>query len=100
MDGSRQQSRGSLRNGESGVAGIAGGSHIPINEIFDILPLSGYLEPGQNENVEFVFNAFTGNSIKTTAVCHVEGGPNYEVTLMGNSSLIDYTLSSNKIDFG
>lgn len=33
---------------------------IPINEVFDILPLSGYLEPGEAEQVEFVYNAFGG----------------------------------------
>ena len=33
---------------------------IPINEIFDILPLSGALEPGHEEQVEFVYNAFGG----------------------------------------
>jgi len=28
---------------------------LPINEVFDILPVSGRLEPGQTENVEFTF---------------------------------------------
>lgn len=37
LDGSRQQSRGSVREGGSGHGAI------PINEVFDILPLSGYL---------------------------------------------------------
>jgi len=31
-------------------------------------------------------------------VCHVEGGPNYEVTLLGDSSLISYKLSTNNIE--
>jgi hydrocephalus-inducing protein len=58
-----------------------GGGAIPINEIFDILPLSGYLEPGQVEEVEFVYNALGGMNFRATAVCHIEGGPNYEVKL-------------------
>ena len=33
---------------------------IPINEVFDILPLSGYLNAGEVEQVEFVYNAFFG----------------------------------------
>lgn len=33
---------------------------VPINEVFDILPLSGYLESGEVEQVEFVYNAFGG----------------------------------------
>ena len=50
---------------------------IQINEIFDILPLSGNLEPGEFENVEFIFYALLGQKFKTTAICHVEGGPEY-----------------------
>ena len=33
-------------------------------------------------------------------MCHVEGGPNYEVTLIGDSSLITYRLSTNHIELG
>ena len=80
---------------------------VPINEIFDILPLSGSLEPGEIENVEFVFNAISGQKFKTNAVCEVEGGPEYKVTLSGDASLISYKInlgsSGNKtfcLDFG
>jgi len=73
---------------------------VPINEVFDILPLSGHLLPGEIENVEFVYNAFGGQLFKTTAVCHVVGGPSYEVTLAGDSSLITYKLSTHSIDLG
>lgn len=54
---------------------------LEINEIFDILPLSGKLEPGESENVEFIFYAILPQKFKTTAICHVEGGPDYEVQL-------------------
>jgi hydrocephalus-inducing protein len=50
---------------------------VPINEVFDILPLSGVLEPGQVEEVEFIYNAQGGILYRATAICHVEGGPNY-----------------------
>ncbi|EGR28756.1 hypothetical protein IMG5_169530, partial [Ichthyophthirius multifiliis] len=73
---------------------------IPINEVFDILPLSGYLEAGETQQVEFVYNAYAGQKFQTTAVCHVEGGPKYEVVLIGDSSLIVYKLSIQQIDFG
>ena len=39
-------------------------------------------------------------------MCHVEGGPDYEVTLLGDASLISYKISGEKqnnsymIDFG
>jgi hypothetical protein len=28
---------------------------LPVNEVFDILPVSGRLGPGQKENVEFTY---------------------------------------------
>jgi hypothetical protein len=33
-------------------------SEIAMNEVFDILPLNGELEPGQIEDVEFIFNSY------------------------------------------
>lgn len=33
-------------------------SEIAMNEVFDILPLNGELEPGQIEDVEFCFNSY------------------------------------------
>ena len=72
----------------------------PINEIFDILPLSGHLAPEETEQVEFIFNAVSGQRFKTTAICHVEGGPDYDVTLIGDASLISFNISTNQIDLG
>lgn len=33
---------------------------LPINEVFDILPVSGVLQPGQTETVEFTYYAGHG----------------------------------------
>ena len=77
---------------------------IPINEVFDILPLNGTLEPGQSEQVEYVFYGVPNQVFKTTAICQVEGGPEYEVKLEGEASNINYRLNihhhNNFIDFG
>jgi hypothetical protein len=35
-------------------------NRIAINEVFDILPLSGTLLPEEAEQVEFIFNAISG----------------------------------------
>lgn len=59
---------------------------VPINQVFDILPLSGLLAPGETEDLYFMFQAINGQKYKTTAICHVEGGPNYEIVLTGDSS--------------
>jgi len=71
-----------------------------INEVFDILPLSGFLLPGESENVEFIFNSVVNHKVKAIAVCHVEGGPDYEVQLEGDSSLISYKISTNLLELG
>ena len=38
--------------------------------------------------------------VKAIAVCHVEGGPDYEVSLEGDSSLISYKLNTHSLDLG
>lgn len=54
---------------------------LPINEVFDILPVSGVLLPGQTENVEFTFYSGNGLNYSGTAVCSCDGGPDYEVPI-------------------
>jgi hydrocephalus-inducing protein len=78
---------------------------IPINEIFDILPLNGTLEPNQIEQVEFVYYGLPGRRFEAKAVCQIEGGPDEKVTLIGESSKIEYLLifpnstTKNEIEF-
>ncbi len=50
--------------------------------------------------VEFTFYAGNGLNYDAKAVCSVEGGPNYEVPISGESSYVDYKLSANELDFG
>lgn len=78
---------------------------IPINEIFDILPLNGTLEPQQIEQVEFVYYGLPGRRFEAKAICQIEGGPDEKVTLIGESSKIEYLLifpnstTKNEIEF-
>merc|ERR1712166_1185063 len=72
---------------------------LPINEVFDILPVSGRLEPGQQENVEFTYQAGNGILYNGIAVCSVDGGPDYEVPIIGDSSNVSFKLSTNEIDY-
>jgi hydrocephalus-inducing protein len=73
---------------------------VPINEVFDILPVSGILLPGQTETVEFTFYAGHGMKYNGIAVCSVDGGPDYQVPLMGESSFVSHRLSTYELDFG
>jgi hydrocephalus-inducing protein len=34
------------------------------------------------------------------AVCSVDGGPDYEVPILGDSSFVDFRLSTNELDYG
>lgn len=73
---------------------------LPINEVFDILPVSGTLQPGQTETVEFTFYSGHGLLYNGIAVCSVDGGPDYEVPIVGESSFVSYKLSATELDYG
>ena len=73
---------------------------LPINEVFDILPVSGVLMPGQTETVEYTFYAGHGLTYTGIAVCSVDGGPDYEVPIVGESSFVSYKLSATELDYG
>ena len=69
--------------------------HLPINEVFDILPVSGILQPDQSENVEFTFYAGNGLAYSGMAVVSVDGGPDYDVPIQGESNNVSFRLSTN-----
>jgi len=62
--------------------------------------VSGILQPGQTENVEFTFYAGNAINYNGIAVCSVDGGPDYDVPISGDSNTMGYKLSVNEIDFG
>jgi len=70
------------------------------NEVFDIVPIGGCLLPGEKEVVEFVFYGHTNSSHETVAICEVEGGPEYTLSLKGQASAVLYTLDSKELNFG
>lgn len=71
-----------------------------INEVFDILPISGVLAPGASEDVEFVFYGNVDSKVSGLAVCEVVGGPEYEIALIGEASSVAYRLDQTELDFG
>ncbi|KAM9301954.1 hydrocephalus-inducing protein homolog [Gastrophryne carolinensis] len=71
-----------------------------VEEVFDILPQFGALQPGESHVVSFTFYGHSDISAEVRALCEVHGGPMYELTLQGEASLVSYTLSSRDIDFG
>ena len=82
------------------AAATARRPYIPVNQVFDILPIRSYLHPGETEVVEFIFYGHSNRKFKAQAVCEVEGGPEYDVTLVGEASTLGYRLDRQFIDFG
>jgi len=71
-----------------------------VNEVYDILPISGMLEPGEMETVEVTFHAIVREPPKASARCIVEGGPSYTVSFQGDCDDIVPKVDDKEIDFG
>ena len=69
-------------------------------QIFDILPLYGTLKPGDTEQITLTFYGHADIGSKARAICDVTGGPQYELTLRGEASLVDYRFDCLDIDYG
>ena len=55
---------------------------------FDILPIRGVLRAGQMFPVEFAYYARPGQKASSTAVCEVDGGPTYMLSVAADSNAI------------
>ncbi|XP_052816168.1 hydrocephalus-inducing protein homolog isoform X2 [Mya arenaria] len=75
-------------------------SPIGVEEVFDILPLYGTLQPGDTEQVTMTFYGHADIWGQARAVCEVEGGPVYELTLKGEASLVSYKIDCKEIHYG
>jgi hypothetical protein len=85
---------------EMRLAATAKRPYIPVNQVFDILPIRGYLAPDQVEEVEFIYYGHAGRKFKGMVLCEVEGGPEYELNLQGEASNVSYRLDKDFIHFG
>ncbi|CAN8186510.1 unnamed protein product [Coccothraustes coccothraustes] len=76
--------------------------HTPLEaeEVFSIVPLSGVLQPGESQQVSFTFSSRFSTTSNVTVLCHVEGGPTYEVVVTGETSCVTYSLSPREINCG
>ena len=74
--------------------------YIPVNQVFDILPIRSCLKPGESEDIEFVYYGHSNRRFKGLTVCEVEGGPEYEISLLGEASQVGFKLDHSLIDFG
>ncbi|XP_078720178.1 hydrocephalus-inducing protein homolog isoform X2 [Lampetra fluviatilis] len=71
-----------------------------LQEVFDILPLYGQLQPGESQAVTVSFFGHAGLRAQATALCRVVGGPTYEISLLGEAADMSYQLSTTEVDYG
>ncbi|XP_068025997.1 hydrocephalus-inducing protein-like [Melanerpes formicivorus] len=71
-----------------------------LEEVFDVLPLYGLLQPGQSQQVTFSFFGHPNVVACARALCRVQGGPSYKLRLRGEASLLSYHLDTTELDFG
>lgn len=72
---------------------------IDINDVFLILPHRGLLKPRESQYIQVIFNPQHNISVKATLECEVLGGPSEYITIMGQSSDLMYTISTQKLNF-
>ncbi|XP_061825847.2 hydrocephalus-inducing protein homolog [Nerophis lumbriciformis] len=71
-----------------------------VQEVFDVLPMYGHLQPGEQQVVTFIFHGQDFVSREVIAQCQVEHGPIYDIRLKGEASEISFSLDSITVDFG
>ena len=61
-----------------------------IEEVFDLLPLYGRLEPGESVQTTITFYGHPYVKAECRAICDVEGGPEYELNLAGQAANMEF----------
>eukprot|EP01063_Lacrimia_lanifica_P026221 TRINITY_DN349_c0_g2_i1.p1 TRINITY_DN349_c0_g2~~TRINITY_DN349_c0_g2_i1.p1 ORF type:complete len:4697 (+),score=2083.13 TRINITY_DN349_c0_g2_i1:84-14174(+) len=67
---------------------------------FDVLPIRGYLKPGEKETLEFVYHSQSMKKARAMAILVVDGGPEYPVMLQGEASSMHFRFDRSVLDFG
>nr|XP_054509111.1 hydrocephalus-inducing protein-like [Agelaius phoeniceus] len=80
------------------VIGVFGDERNPL--AFSILPVSGVLQPGESQQVSSTFSGHLSSTCNVPELCHVEGGPSYEVLVPGEASRVSSSLSPREINCG
>lgn len=85
-------------NQETGVrTGSAFKLACNLEDVYDILPLYGRIEAGESISTTFSFFGHPFVNATCRAVCDVDGGPQYETTINGHASIIQYEFSETTL---
>lgn len=69
-------------------------------QVFDILPLYSTLHPHESQKIQFTFYGHANISSQAVARCSVHGGPDYDIELLGQASLVQYFFDRQLVDYG
>ena len=69
-------------------------------EVFDVRPIRGLLNPGESEEVEVSYFARADSQISTFAVCEVHGGPSCDVSVSGSAHEIKHDVTPTFFNVG
>lgn len=69
-------------------------------QVFDILPLYSTLHPHETQKIQFTFYGHANISSQAVARCSVYGGPDYDIELLGQASLVQYFFDRQLVDYG
>lgn len=67
-------------------------------EIFDISPIYGKLNPGETQKLLITFFAHTELKACISAVCQIDNGPTFDLTLRGQASILNYEIDRKLIN--
>lgn len=73
---------------------------VPANEIFDIKPVDGMLQPGMSEDMCVTYFAQSNKQAYACATMHVQGGPDTEVSLQAKASEALFLVEPRVVKFG
>ncbi|CAH8559949.1 unnamed protein product [Schistosoma mattheei] len=72
-----------------------------IEELFDIVPLYGEINPGETIYLSCTFYGHSNIEASVLALCEIDHGPKYHIELKGSASDIDYQIDqTDHIDLG
>jgi adenylate kinase family enzyme len=77
-----------------------GGTDIDVNRIFDILPIFGQIPPYSSQTSNITYYGLRDRGFRAQAICMVEGGPEYGLSLKGSAAPCRYGLDKADLDFG
>ncbi|KYQ52600.1 Hydrocephalus-inducing protein [Trachymyrmex zeteki] len=72
----------------------------PLDNILDIIPHEGVLEPFSSQYVSFIFHASEPMQLKVAALCEILQGPTEIVNVVASADIIRYSVDKQIIDFG